>query len=135
MANIIKRNNSNMPATAFSGLVDSVFQNTLSSFFDDNFWGFNGLATRNPVPVNIRETDKTYEMELMAPGLKKEDFKIEANGDMLTVSYEHKEDHNEENKDEGWLRREHRMQSFSRSFSLDDTVNANGIAAKYTNGI
>ncbi len=96
MANIMKRNKGNGSAVAsrslmpFGGLVDSVFGNTLSRFFDDDFWGFNGLVSSSEVPVNIRETDKSYEMEVAAPGLKKEDFNVNISNNMLTVSFEHK---------------------------------------------
>jgi HSP20 family protein len=142
MANIMKRKNSNgsAPATTssvmpFGGLVDSVFQNTLSRFFDDDFWGFNGITTSNQVPVNIRETDKTYEMDVVAPGLRKEDFNVNISDNMLTVSFEHKEENKEENKSEGYLRQEYRMQSFARSFTLDDTVDADKISAHYDNGV
>lgn len=134
MANIIKRNNGNRPAP-FGGLVDSVFQNSLGRFFDDDFWGFNGSVGRNQVPVNIRETDKTYEMEVVAPGMRKDDFAVNISDDMLTVSFEHKEEQKEENKKEGYLRNEYRMQAFTRSFRLDDTVDANTISAKYNDGI
>lgn len=133
MTNIIKRNSSNMPAT-FGGLVDNVFRNGLSRFFDDD-WGFNGMLTRNQVPVNIRETDTTYEMEVVAPGLKKEDFTVNITKDLLTVSFEHKEENRDENNQDGYLRSEYRMQSFSRSFSIDDTVDANNINARYADGI
>ena len=54
---------------------------------------------------------------------------------MLTVSFEHKEENNQENENEGWLKREYRHQSFSRSFSLDDTIDANKISAKYQDGV
>ncbi len=134
MANIVKRNNGNMPAT-FSGLVDRVFQDSLSRFFDDDFWGFDGMLTRTQVPVNVRETDKTYEIDVVAPGLRKEDFTVNVNNNVLTVSFEHKEENKEERKEEGLLRNEYRMQSFSRSFTLDDTVNADGITARYADGI
>jgi HSP20 family protein len=133
MANIMKRD-ATQPAT-FGSVVDQIFQNNLSRFFDDDYWGFNGSLTKSQVPVNIRETDKTYELEMMAPGLKKEDFKLNIAGDTLTVSIEHSEDNNQENKNEGWLRREYRRQSFTRNFSLDDTVDANKVAAKYENGV
>lgn len=137
MTNLMKRSssNGNMPATSFSGLVDRFFQDNMSRFFDDEFWGFNGLNRNVSVPVNVRETDKNFEMELVAPGLKKDDFKINVNGDMLTVSFEHKEENNQQNEDQSWLRKEYRMQSFSRSFNLDDTVDANKITAKYSDGI
>jgi HSP20 family protein len=140
MANIMKRNNGNGTVATrnqmpLSGLVDSVFNNTLSRFFDDDFWGFNGIVSSAQVPVNIRETDKTYEMEVVAPGLRKEDFNVSISDNMLTVSFEHKQENKEENKSEGYLRQEYRMQSFSRSFTLDDTVDADKISAQYKDGV
>ena len=54
---------------------------------------------------------------------------------MLTVSFDHKEEDKEENKDEGYLRHEYRRQSFSRSFTLDETVNADKITGVYKNGV
>jgi HSP20 family protein len=139
MSNIMKRTNGNgsshMPAATFSNVVDKIFQDNLSRFFDDDFWGFKGLNRSTNVPVNLRETDKSYELEVVAPGLKKEDFKINISGDTLIVSFEHKKEDNQENQKEGWLRKEYKMQSFSRSFNLDDSIDANNIAAKYDNGI
>jgi len=141
MANIMKKNNGNGGAVAnrsqtpLSGLVDSVINNALSRFFDDDFWGLNDVVSSGRVPVNIRETDKTYEMEVVAPGLKKEDFDVSISDKMLTVSFEHKEENREENKGEGYLKQEYRMQSFSRSFTLDDTVDADKISAQYKDGV
>src|SRR5436305_14596561 len=123
MAGIIKRGNGseNVPST-FSGVVDRIFQDNINRFFQDDFWGFPGVQHQTGVPANLRETDKTYELELVAPGLKKDDFTLNVSNDMLTVSFEHKEEDNEEDKDKGWLRKEYRKQSFSRNFHLDDTV-------------
>lgn len=141
MANIMKRNNGNSGATTtrslmpFGGIVDGVLQNTLNRFFDDDFWSFDGNLSNRQVPVNIRETDKSYEMEVVAPGLRKEDFHVNISNNMLTVSFEHKEENKEEDKREGYLRQEYRMQSFSRSFTLDDTVDAEKISANYRDGV
>lgn len=140
MANIIKRNNGNsslatQPLMPFGGLVDGVLQNTLSRFFDDDFWGFNGMLSNRQIPVNIRETDNSYEMEVVAPGLRKEDFNVNISDNMLTVSFEHKEEDKQEDRREGYLRQEYRMQSFSRSFTLDETVDADKIAAQYRDGV
>lgn len=137
MNTLMKRTNgnSNVPATTFSGMVDKIFQDNLSRFFDDDFWGFNGLNREANVPVNVKQTDKSYELEVVAPGLKKEDFKINVSGDMLTISFEHQEENNQQSKEEGWLRKEYKMRSFSRSFNLDDTIDVNKIAAKYNDGI
>ena len=133
MANIIKRDNGR-PAT-FGSVVDEIFQNNLSRFFDDSAWGFSGLQTRNQVPVNVRETDRTYEMEVVAPGLKKEDFQLQLSGDQLIISFEHKDEKNEENKEQGWIRREYGKRSFSRSFTLDETVDASKATAQYQDGV
>lgn len=87
------------------------------------------------MPVNIRETAQSYEMEVMAPGLKKEDFSVHISNNMLTVSFNHKEEDKQEYKREGYLRQEYRVNAFSRSFSLDDTVDADKISAHYDNGV
>src|SRR5690606_24740733 len=81
----------------------------------------------------VRETDKTYEMEVVAPGCKKEDFSVELSNDLLTVSFNHKEEKNEDRN--GWMRREYNLRAFTRTFTLNDTVDANNISAKYEDGI
>ena len=136
MTTIMKRDNgsSNMPST-FTGLVDQLFQDNLTRFFNDDFWGSGSVSRSSQVPVNIKETDKTYEMELVAPGLKKEDLKLNVSNDMLTVSFEHKEENNQGDQKAGWVRNEYLQRSFSRSFTLDETVDVNKIQATYTDGI
>ncbi|HYD23103.1 MAG TPA: Hsp20/alpha crystallin family protein [Flavipsychrobacter sp.] len=134
MTSLMKRGNGQAPANGFSGLVDKVFQDNLSRFFNDDFWGFNGVSRAINVPVNLRETDKSYELEVVAPGLRKEDFKVNVQGDVLTIGFEHKEENNQQGQ-EGWLRREYKQQSFSRAFSLDDNVDANKINATYQDGV
>ena len=134
---VIKRNNGNtaMPARTVSNWVDQLFQDNLNRFFNDDLWGFRGVEQQMNVPVNLRETDNSYEMSLIAPGLRKEDFKLNVTNDLLTISYEQKEEHKEEDADKGWLRKEYKMQSFSRSFTLDDSVDVNKINASYDNGV
>lgn len=137
MSNIIKRDNGRQPVT-FGSVVDQIFQNNIDRFFDEDYWA-SGLAGRSKgpgnVPVNIRETDKSYEMELYAPGLKKSDFHLDVEGDMLTVSFENKTENKEEDKEKGWFRQEYKMQSFSRSFSMGDSVDPAKITARYENGV
>jgi HSP20 family protein len=133
MTNIIKKENG-QPAT-FGSVVDQIFQNNLSRFFDDDAWGFSGIHTRGQAPVNIRESENSYELEVIAPGLKKQDFQLNLNGDLLTVSFEQKEEASEPNKDTRWLRKEYKKRSFSRSFTLDDTVDPAKGAARYEDGV
>ncbi|WP_153800048.1 Hsp20/alpha crystallin family protein [Foetidibacter luteolus] len=133
MANIMKKTNA-QPAT-FGSVVDEIFQNNLARFFEDDFWGAGRLNVSQRVPVNVRETETAYEMELIAPGLNKQDFHLQVTGDSLTIFFEHKEEQQQKEADDGWLKREYRQQSFSRSFSLDDSVDAEKLTARYDNGI
>ncbi len=132
MNNIIKKTD-NRPTT-FGSVVDELFQNNLNRFFDDRTWGFNGPASESRVPVNIRETDTAYEVEVIAPGLKKEDFQLSYTGDSLTVSFENTDDKTI-GDGQKWIRREYRSGAFSRSFAIDSTVDVDKAAARYENGM
>lgn len=81
--------------------------------------------------VNILENDNAYELSLMAPGRNKEDFRINLRENILTVSYEQKE----ETEQKQWLRNEFHLSSFERSFELNEKVDASAISARYENGI
>lgn len=83
--------------------------------------------------ANIIENDKDFKIELAAPGLEKNDFKVEVDNGVLTVSAEKREESNEEKKN--YRRREFSYQSFSRSFSLPENSLSDKIDAKYDNGI
>jgi HSP20 family protein len=132
---IMKRSNGTVfPGRNMTSWVDQILQDNLSRFFNDDFFT-SGSKTNFQVPVNFRETDQSFEMELVAPGLKKEDFKINVSGDLLSVSYESAEEQNEKKENDEWLRREYAVQTFSRSFKLDDTVDMQHIRASYKDGI
>ena len=113
---------------------------TLDSFFDNFLNELPAVQKRtdaNFPRVNISENEDAYALEFNAPGLKKDDFKITFDQSILTVSSEKKEEKKEENKENGrkFLKREFTSQSFNRSFTLDDKINADAIEAKYENGI
>lgn len=133
MANITK--NDNARAATFGSSVDQLFRNNLDRWFDDQFWGFNGLQSRSGVPVNIQEEEKSYEVEVVAPGLQKQDFQLQFNGNALTVSFEHKEENGQQDEQNRWLRREYRKQSFTRTFTIDETVDIEKASARYENGV
>ncbi len=109
---------------------------SLDSFLDN-------LLNDSPMPtinssmnfpaVNIFETNDDYELEFNVPGRKKEDFKITVDKSILSVSFEKKEEQKEETKK--YIKKEFSAQSFKRSFTLDEKINANDINAKYENGI
>lgn len=109
----------------------------LNEFFnDDLFDNFFGIIPtfKNSLPtVNIIEEKDNYRLEIAAPGLDKEDFKIDLHNDVLTISAEKKEEN--ENKNKKFLRREFSYCSFKRSFTLPDTVDVDKIEAKHKNGI
>lgn len=101
--------------------------------FDKNFF-FRSLENRNLVPsVNICETEEMFGLELAAPGLKKEDFNISLDNNVLTISAELKNE--SEEKSEKLIRREFNFSSFNRSFSLPKMIDLDKIKADYTNGI
>ena len=101
-----------------------------NEWFDNG--GFLG-RTLNVPAVNITEDKNAYEVSLAAPGMKKDDFKIDVDGNMLTISSE-KEKTNEE-KDKKFTRKEYSYSSFSRSFTLPEEVNQERIDAKYEEGV
>lgn len=100
-----------------------------SQWFDDG--GLIRRVTSMPA-VNIAENNDNYMVTLAAPGLKKEDFKIDLDGNMLTISSEKEE--NKEEKDEKFTRQEYSYSSFSRSFTLPEDVKQEKIDASYQNG-
>ncbi len=84
--------------------------------------------------TNIHETPEAYHLELNAPGRSKEDFKIQVEQGLLTISFEKKEE-NTQTDEYKTIRREFEYKSFKRSFSVDDKIEVDGIQAKYENGV
>ncbi len=117
--------------------------NQMPLLFDDFFnkdifnWGLSNFSNTNTsIPgVNIKETPENFEVEVAAPGMSKKDFKIELDGNMLTISSE-KTDSQEQKDDEKYTRREFSYQSFYRTFNLPkEVVDVDKIRAKYENGL
>ncbi|WP_199119083.1 Hsp20/alpha crystallin family protein [Pedobacter sp. ASV28] len=107
------------------------FNNVFDSLFSDALNKNYGL---NRVPqVNILETASEYKIELAAPGLTKEDFKIELKKDNLSVWAEKKSEQSDEQKD--YTRKEFEYLSFARSFVLPEGIDSEKISAEYINGI
>jgi HSP20 family protein len=115
--------------------LDSSFNNLVDELFYD-FPVFN-KNNRWSVPVNIRETEGAYNLDVVAPGFEKENFKVDVDDNILTVSGTKeevkKEGDGHENVKE--LRKEYAYSSFKRSFTLHDKIDASGIEAKYVNGV
>ena len=101
--------------------------------FNWNHSNFSDTDTTIPA-VNIKETPDHYTVEVAAPGLKKEDFKIELDGNSLTIRSEKSRE--EENNEERYSRKEFSYQSFQRTFTLhNEVVDMDKIEAKYQNGL
>jgi len=71
MNNAIAKRQNDLPSVTFGNVVDNIFQNSLRRFFDDNFWDVEGQLTTGSVPVNVREMDHQYEIDVIAPGCKR----------------------------------------------------------------
>jgi HSP20 family protein len=117
-----------------------IFPN-LSRFWNDDFfnrdlsdWGLSNSGSSIPA-VNIKETKENFEVEMAAPGMNKNDFKIEVDDNMLTISAEKTEDREERSDGEKEVRREFSYQSFERSFNLPKEVDADKIEAHYEDGV
>lgn len=83
--------------------------------------------------VNITENKDDYKVALAVPGMKKDDFSIDMEGNMLTISCEKEE--NKEEKDARFNRKEYNYSSFTRSFTLPDEINKEKIEARYEDGL
>ena len=127
---IVKRANNN-----WMNDMPSLFDNRFSNDFFN--WGLGNYSNTNTsLPaVNIRETGEAFEVEMAVPGMTKEDFRVELDNNMLTISSERKMK-NEEKDGDRYTRREFSYQSFQRSFQLPkDVVDADKIEARYDNGL
>lgn len=112
-------------------LFDHFFDNDLIDWSNRNF-----SETNTTLPaVNVKEKKDGFEIEMSAPGLKKEDFNVELSNNVLTISCAKKEEDETKDEDGRYTRQEFSYQSFSRSFNLPETVDHEKIDAKYEDGI
>lgn len=116
---------------------------TRFQFNDPGFKTFgeivNDIFNEVPNPVNhfypktnISESKDNFEIEMLVPGLSKEDFHIALDKNLLTISYDKKE---EKSSEKNLVKKEFTLRSFSRSFTIDEKINIDDIQAKYENGI
>lgn len=108
--------------------------NWIDNFFrDDDFFANNWQRELSIPAVNVKETDAAFELEVAAPGMKKDDFKIEIKDGNLVISAETKEE--KEEKGKNFTRREFNFSSFNRSFWLPENVKPGEVKATYKEGI
>lgn len=125
---LIRKHESSLPS-----IWNNLFENSLFSH------PLSGHSEFTVPPVNISENDNSFLIELAAPGLTKEDFKINLDKNLMTISAEQststEEDTKNEKEDIRFSKREFGYQSFTRSFTLPNSANLEGISATYNNGI
>lgn len=121
-------------------LIRKPFAGSFNSFVDDFFTDLpmlfknvNNSETKGFAPVNVKETDKSYKLEVIAPGFEKKDFKVTVDQNLLTIEAEKRNEIREETEKQ--IRREYGFQSFKRSFTLDEKMDATNIEASYINGV
>jgi len=116
-----KKNSALLPG--FNDIFESVIGDT---FFSDR------RITSVPA-VNISESAEAYQIELAAPGLKKEDFRVSVERDTLNITSQSSEENSAEGKT--YNRREYSFAAFTRSFTLPESADAERIQASYTDGV
>lgn len=110
-----------------------MFPTLWNDLLTPDWFGGTHTSNRTLPAVNIRETETGYQLELAVPGMKKEDFQIEVDDNILTISMER--EGNEEVQEAGYSRREFHYANFKRAFALPETVDEGAIKAEYTDGI
>ncbi len=122
----VKPENGRLAFPRFNSFFDSFLENEFPSLAKNDFF-------KTPALVNVKDTKESFNIEVAAPGFKKEEFSIKVENNMLTISAESKTEN--ENADEKYTRKEFNFTSFSRSFTLPKTVDVAKIEAGYNNGI
>lgn len=117
-----------------SSLMPSFWRNPMDRFFGNDFANlWSGEMLETMPAINIKEEKDNYKLELAAPGLKKEDFNISVEGNVLTISSEKESETND--GEENYSRREYNYSGFSRSLTLPENSDSGQVSAKYTDGI
>lgn len=123
--------NSSPFESSLNNFVDNLFSELPGLFKND----FNDAATKGFVPVNVKETEKAYQLEVVAPGFEKADFKVNLDDKLLTISADASASLNTKGEKEKQIRREYNFRSFKRTFTLDEKIDATNIEASYINGV
>lgn len=104
-------------------------------FFNDSFFSntLSAARTGTSPAVNVVEEEQLFRIEVAVPGMSKEDFRIDLDNDLLTISSEKKAE--KEENEQNYMRREFNYSGFKRSFQLPDTIDVEKIKAKVESGI
>ncbi|HPG11108.1 MAG TPA: Hsp20/alpha crystallin family protein [Chitinophagaceae bacterium] len=122
----VEKTRTSWPTLFDTGWMEKFFNAPIDEFF-------NMGKVMNVPAVNVAETDKEFMLTVAAPGMNRNDFRIEAYDELLTISAE-KEKEEKEEKNGRFNRREYNYNSWTRSFTLPENCKASGIDAVYENG-
>jgi len=129
--NPLMRTHNNLPSLLETSASMARFGRDMNDFFNSN-----ASWVRTVPAVNVVEHNDGFRIEVAAPGLKKEDFKLNLNHNNLTISaYQETQKEESEKPNEKYTRREFSYSSFQRTFTLPTSVDADNIQASYTNGV
>ena len=118
-------------------------ENLFDDFFDDDFmrfpaWGgrdpLYGKRAKNLMKTDVRETDKSYELDIDLPGFKKDEISVDLKEGYLTIQAAKGLDKDEKDKEGRYIRQERYAGTCSRSFYVGD-VEPDQVSAKYEDGI
>jgi HSP20 family protein len=130
MKNLVRTN-----GNSFSSIPSLLNDFFTDDWFDSSLANWRSAGASLPA-VNVRETNDDFKIEVAAPGMKRDDFKVELDNNVLTISSELQENDEGTDKSGKYTRREFSYLSFQRSFSLpENKVEGGKITAKYTDGI
>ena len=125
-------------------MLPSIFgENLFDDFFDDDFmrfpaWGgrdpLYGKRAKNLMKTDVRETDKSYELDIDLPGFKKDEISVDLKEGYLTIQAAKGLDKDEKDKEGKYIRQERYAGACSRSFYVGD-VEPDQVTAKYEDGI
>ncbi|MDE6004839.1 MAG: Hsp20/alpha crystallin family protein [Oscillospiraceae bacterium] len=110
-------------------------KNDWDEFFEHPFHMPVHASQNNPMKTDVKETPNSYEFAIDLPNVKKEDVKAELHDGCLTISASTIQNHDEQDKNGNYIRRERFRGSYSRSFYIGDSVKEQDIQAKFTDGV
>jgi HSP20 family protein len=128
---MVRKTNSSL-FQAIPSLMDDFFGR---DWLDSTLGDWKTIGSTLPA-VNVRESNDGYVIEVAAPGMKRDDFKVELDNNVLTISAQMEDSHQQKDQEGNYTRREFSYQSFQRSFSLpQNKVKGDEITARYVDGV
>jgi HSP20 family protein len=124
------------PNTIENALND--FDRYFESFFGDSVLSPAARAYHRLPAVDVRETEKAYEVEMDLPGYDEKNIEVHVDSGSLTIAskQEASREEKKDGKDEGaYILRERRINTFSRSFKLPENADSEDVTAEFKNGI